>query len=74
VARFFGDQRQRDEAEVALRQHPPGAQVIGAHAATHAVAPATKAERAETAAAMASGTPFSAVSITISVHFHSHCA
>src|SRR6185312_10287192 len=33
VARLFGDQRERDQPQVALGQHPAGAQVVAAHAA-----------------------------------------
>ena len=39
VARLLGDQRQRNQPQVALRQHPPGADhVVAAHAVTAATA------------------------------------
>jgi hypothetical protein len=70
VARRFGDQRERDEAEVALRQHASGAQVVGTHTATHAVASTTETKGAEATAAMAPGTPFFAARFTISISMH----
>src|SRR5215813_9432869 len=64
VAGRLRDQRQRDEPQIALRQHAAGPHVLGIHAATMT---ATEAESAKAAAPMASGCP--AVSPTISMHF-----
>src|SRR5208282_1967728 len=69
VARRFGDQRERDEPQVALRQHAPGARVVGVHAApsAHAVPPEAETVAAETTAAMAPGAPFPIVGFVISL-------
>jgi len=71
VARLFGDQRERDQAQIALRQHPAGAQVLGAHfAAAHPV----PAEAVAAEAATASHCPPAAMRFAISMHLGSPVA
>src|SRR5262249_36603892 len=43
VSRLLGDQRKREQAKVALRQHAAGAHHVVAALAAHAVTPAAKA-------------------------------
>jgi hypothetical protein len=71
MARLLGDQRQRDEAKVALRQYALGAQnVVGVHSAraAHATA-AEQAMQTEATATMPAGAPFFPVRLEISTHF-----
>ena len=74
VARRFGDQRQRDQPQVALRQHAARAHMSSPPSAKSAVASA-KAETAEAAVtAMAAGAPMFvagfAVASTMSMSMH----
>src|SRR5258708_35306639 len=71
VARLLGDQRQRDEAKVALRQYAFGAQnVVGAHSVRPAdAAVAEEATQAEMTATMPASSPLFTVRFEISAHF-----
>jgi hypothetical protein len=70
---LLGDQRQRDEAKVALRQYAFGAQnVVGAHSARSAdAAVAEEAMQAEATPTMPTNSPFFTIRFKIYTHFSS---
>src|SRR5258708_20503916 len=71
VARLLGDQRQRDEAKIALRQDAFGAQnVVGAHSVRPAdAAVAEEAVQAEATTTVPASSPFFTIRFELSTHF-----